>query len=76
MLRFNFEGKIQYLSIERYTVEILLLLVLFLVLEWNSRENEHPITGKFTMLKAILIITAIFFLGVYSNPSNFIYFQF
>ena len=76
MFRFNFEGGIQYLDFERYTVELLLLLALFVVLEWNSREREHPIAGKFKTLKAILIIIAILTLGVYSDPSNFIYFQF
>lgn len=76
MFRLNFEGNIQYLDFEHYTVELLLLLGIFVILEWNSRENEHPIAGKFKSLKAILIIMAILIFGVYSNPSNFIYFQF
>jgi D-alanyl-lipoteichoic acid acyltransferase DltB (MBOAT superfamily) len=76
MLQFNFEGKIQYLEFERYTVELLLLLGIFVVLEWNSREQEHPIAGKFTILKALAIILMIVVFGVYSNPSDFIYFQF
>ena len=76
MLQFNFEGKIQYLEFERYTVELLLLLGIFVVLEWNSREQEHPIAGKFIILKSLTIILMIIVFGVYSNPSNFIYFQF
>lgn len=76
MFSFNFKGKIQYLDFERYTVELVLMLGIFIVLEWNSREKEHPIAGKFIMLKTMAIIAAILIFGVYSNPSNFIYFQF
>ena len=76
MFRFNFEGGIQFLDFERYSVELLLLLSLFVIVEWNSREKEHPISGKFTTLKAIVVIVAILIFGAYSNPTNFIYFQF
>lgn len=76
MFRFNFDGGIQYLEFERYTVEFLLMLGLFIVLEWQAREREHFIAGKRATLKAILILIVILILGVYSNPSDFIYFQF
>ncbi len=76
MFRFNFEGGIQFLAFERYSVELLLLLGLFLVFEWNSREREHPIAGKLVKLKAIVIVIAILMLGVFSSPVDFIYFQF
>jgi alginate O-acetyltransferase complex protein AlgI len=76
MVSFDFKGKIQYLDFERYTIELLFLLGLFVVLEWNSREKEHPIVGKFSILKALAILIAIVVFGAYSNPSDFIYFQF
>lgn len=76
MLSFNFDGKIQYLDFERYTLEFLLMIILFIILEWNSREKEHPITGKYITLKVLAILIAILVFGVYSNPTNFIYFQF
>jgi len=76
MFRFNFEGGIQFLEFERYSVEFLLVLGLFIVFEWNSREREHPIAGKMVELKAIVVVLAILILGVFSSPSDFIYFQF
>jgi alginate O-acetyltransferase complex protein AlgI len=76
MFRFNFDGGIQFMEFERYSIELLLLLPLFIVIEWNSREQEHPIRGKWTRLKALAIVTAILVLGVYSSPTDFIYFQF
>ncbi|MFV8342104.1 MBOAT family O-acyltransferase [Flavobacterium sp. XS2P39] len=76
MFSFNFEGKIQFLIFERYTIELLLMLGLFVVLEWNAREREHFIAGKFAALKAVSIIMMILVFGVFSSPSDFIYFQF
>lgn len=76
MFRFNFDGGIQFLEFERYSIELLLLLTLFILIEWNSREHEHPIVGKWSRLKALAIVTAILVLGVYSSPTDFIYFQF
>jgi alginate O-acetyltransferase complex protein AlgI len=74
--QFNFEGKIQYLNFERYTVEFLLMLFLFILIEWNSREREHPINGNKITLKAIIALLLILVFGSYSSPSDFIYFQF
>ena len=73
---FNFEGKVQYLSIERYSVELLLLVFGFIIVEWFSRENEHPFFGKLTQVKLLFVVCLILILGVFSKASNFIYFQF
>ena len=73
---FNIEGKIQYLSIERYSVELLLLLFGFVIVEWFSREHQQPFFGKNSAIKLLIIIGMIIIFGVYSNASDFIYFQF
>ncbi|MFV5692431.1 MBOAT family O-acyltransferase [Flavobacterium sp. LT1R49] len=76
MFKFDFKGGIQFLDFERYSIELLLLLLFFILIEWNSRENEHPFYGKYINLKVILIVLLILVLGVFSSPSDFIYFQF
>ncbi len=73
---FKGDFTIQYFSFERYSPELLLLVLLFIITEWFSREYEHPIFGKYQMGKALLIITGILVLGSFSNISDFIYFQF
>ncbi|SNR36520.1 MBOAT family O-acyltransferase [Lutibacter flavus] len=72
----NFNFKIEYLSIERYNIELLLLISVFLIIEWVNRNNEHPISGKLSYIKMTGIILMILVFGVYSDHQNFIYFQF
>ena len=72
----NQHFEIQYLSIERYNIELLFLILFFVVLEWFSREKEEPISGRMYWFKLSLIISMIIALGSYSNPQDFIYFQF
>ena len=43
---FNFGFDIQHLVIDRYSVEILVLLGLFVLIEWFNRKYEHPFRGK------------------------------
>lgn len=76
MFSLNFEGGIEYLSNERYSIELTGLLLLFIYFEWNARTEEHPFTGKFKILKGIIIILALLGFGVFSKASDFIYFQF
>jgi D-alanyl-lipoteichoic acid acyltransferase DltB (MBOAT superfamily) len=66
----------QYFSIERYSNELLLLLVLLVIVEWNSRTKIEPISGKYSWLKLGLCLAAIVALGVFSDYKEFIYFQF
>ncbi|MDC1325660.1 MBOAT family protein [Ulvibacter sp.] len=66
----------QYLSIERYSIEIVLLIILFVLVEWCSRNQEHPFIGKFKSIYLTVTIFLIIILGVYSDHSDFIYFQF
>jgi D-alanyl-lipoteichoic acid acyltransferase DltB (MBOAT superfamily) len=67
---------IQYLNIERYSIELFVLIFIFILLEWFHKQYEHPFSGKLKWLKLIGIITMILMLGVYSNHQEFIYFQF
>ena len=68
--------KIQYLENERYSYEILLLIFIFILVEWNARTKIEPISGRYSWLKVTLCIAAIVALGTYSDYKEFIYFQF
>jgi alginate O-acetyltransferase complex protein AlgI len=76
ILNFDFQFKFQYLAIERYAYELLFLVAFFILIEWNSREKEHPFFGKYALLKLSICIFGILTLGVYSDSKQFIYFQF
>ncbi|OAB27862.1 D-alanyl-lipoteichoic acid acyltransferase DltB, MBOAT superfamily [Flavobacterium fryxellicola] len=66
----------QYLENERYNYELLLLIAVFIVVEWHSRTHVEPISGKYSWLKLGLCLIAIIALGTYSDYKEFIYFQF
>jgi len=68
--------KLTYLSIERYSVEILLLIGVFLLFEWFHRTKEHPFGGRWNFIKLTFVILMLLTLGVYSDHQQFIYFQF
>jgi alginate O-acetyltransferase complex protein AlgI len=68
--------ELQYLSIERYNIEMLLLLGIFILMEWFHRHLEHPFTGRYKLVKIIAIILMLLTLGVYSEQQEFIYFHF
>jgi D-alanyl-lipoteichoic acid acyltransferase DltB (MBOAT superfamily) len=76
LFSFDFHNAIQYLSIERYAPELMILISIFIIVEWHSRENEHPFFGKWINLKLVLTILGIITLGIYSDVKDFIYFQF
>ncbi|WP_296150933.1 MBOAT family O-acyltransferase, partial [uncultured Flavobacterium sp.] len=66
LFSFNFKGGVEYLSVERYSVELIFLLFLFLIFEWTSREFEHPFSRGFKQLKLLLVLIFIILFGVYS----------
>lgn len=66
----------QYLDNERYNCELILLVLLFTVVEWNNRAKVEPLSGKKSMLKIALAIAAIIAFGTFSDYKEFIYFQF
>jgi D-alanyl-lipoteichoic acid acyltransferase DltB (MBOAT superfamily) len=68
--------KPQFLSNQRYNFEILFLILPFILVEWNNRTKQEPISGRFSSLRLALCIIAILALGTYSNYTEFIYFQF
>jgi D-alanyl-lipoteichoic acid acyltransferase DltB (MBOAT superfamily) len=72
----NMDFKLQYLTIERYNIEMMILIILFIAIEWISQTKEQPIYGKYRFLKTISILFLILVFGVYSEHSEFIYFQF
>lgn len=66
----------QYFSIERYNYELVLLVLVFVLVEWNNRHKIEPISGKYSWIKLGLCLAAIVALGVFSDYKEFIYFQF
>jgi D-alanyl-lipoteichoic acid acyltransferase DltB (MBOAT superfamily) len=72
----NWEFKEQYFAIERYNNELVYLLLLFIVVEWNFKGKIEPISGNYSWLKLTLCIAAIIALGIFSDSKEFIYFQF
>ncbi|MEW4922276.1 MBOAT family O-acyltransferase [Algibacter sp. 2305UL17-15] len=76
LFSFNFDNGLQYLSIERYAPELMLLISCFILVEWHSRAQEHPFFGTWRNFKLISALVGLITLGVYSNVTDFIYFQF
>ena len=74
MVNGNFSS--QYLDNERYNYEILLLLFVFVWVEWQYKTKVEPISGRFATLKMAACLAAIIMLGTYSDYKEFIYFQF
>ena len=66
----------QYLDNERYNYELLLILGIFVLVEWNNRTKLEPLSGKRNMLKLAFAIIAIMAFGTFSDYKEFIYFQF
>ena len=75
-LFFKFTYGIQHLVIDRYSVEILVVLGIFVLIEWFHRKYEHPFIGKLKWAKIVAVIVMLITLGVYSDYQQFIYFQF
>ncbi|PXY42019.1 membrane-bound O-acyltransferase family protein [Flavobacterium cheongpyeongense] len=72
----NKEFGFQYLDNERYNYELLLMIGLFVLVEWNSRAKIEPLSGKRSLLKLAFAIMAIMAFGTFSDYKEFIYFQF
>jgi len=66
----------QYLKNERYNYEIVLLILLFIGIEWRFRNQLEPLSGRYSWFKVALCLIGIVVLGVFSDYKSFIYFQF
>jgi len=66
----------QYLDNERYSYELLIILGIFVLVEWNNRTKVEPLSGKRNMLKLAFAVIAIMAFGTFSDYKEFIYFQF
>jgi hypothetical protein len=71
---FHFES--QYFTNERYNYELLLLVFVFVGVEWLNRSKVEPFSGKLSWIKVAIAIITLLTLGVYSDYKEFIYFQF
>jgi hypothetical protein len=72
----DFHFNPQYLNNERYNYELLLLVLVFIGVEWFNRSKVEPLSGRASWVKVSLAILALLALGVYSDYKEFIYFQF
>lgn len=72
----NWHFSEEYFRIERYSHNLIPLVLLFVLVEWNHRHKLEPISGKYSWLKLSLCLAAILALGVFSDYKEFIYFQF
>jgi D-alanyl-lipoteichoic acid acyltransferase DltB (MBOAT superfamily) len=65
------------LKIARFSVEIIPLIIILLLFEWFSRNEEFPlVTKKNSFVKVSLVILLISMFGSFSSIQEFIYFQF
>lgn len=65
------------LNNERYAFEMLPLILLFVLIEWVSRQSETPLTsGKWLTVRSVVVIAMILMFGNFVDYSSFIYFAF
>ena len=72
----NWNFSEEYFRIERYNHNLIPLVLIFVLVEWNNRHKIEPISGKYSWLKLSLCLATILALGVFSDYKQFIYFQF
>ena len=66
----------QYLIIERYNYELLIMIFLFVIFEWMNKYKLEPFSGKYSYPKIALGLIVLLLFGVYTEYKSFIYFQF
>ena len=76
ILKFNFHNSINYMGIDRYNIEMIPLIILFIILDSIGVNKETPLFGKYSFYKTAIVLCLIVLLGVFSNQKDFIYFQF
>lgn len=74
---FKMNFKLEMLEIERYSFEIIPLILILLGIEWFSRNKEFPLySTKPNYIGVSFIIAMILIFGSFSEAQDFIYFQF
>jgi alginate O-acetyltransferase complex protein AlgI len=66
----------QYLANQRYSDELLLLILIFIGIEWRYRTQVEPLSGSYSWAKVSFCLVGIALWGVFSDYKEFIYFQF
>ena len=72
----SFNKILVYLPTNRYSLELMAMLAIFILIEWMSRTHEHPMHGRRRTVKAVGVVFAILIFGSFSEVQQFIYFQF
>lgn len=72
----HFELHTEYLNVERYSIEMMPLILFFIIIEWVHRRFEHPFIGKYREVKVMAALVLLMLFGVFSDHQSFIYFQF
>ena len=68
---------IDYLGgIERYSFEIVFLILILILFEWIYRKKETPFEGKIKNVNEVIVLLLLLIFGQFTNHSSFIYFQF
>ena len=74
---FHFDMQIELLQIERYSFEMIPLLLVLIGIEWVCRKQEFPLyASKYDYIKTMGILIMILLFGSFSTLQDFIYFQF
>lgn len=74
---FTFNFEFEMLRIERYSIEIIPLILILLFIEWTNRKKEFPFASQEeSFLKVSFLISLIILFGNYTDIQTFIYFQF
>ena len=69
--------KIEQIRLERFSFEMVPLIILLLIIEWFYRKSEFPFDSKDkSLLQMSFLIAFIIIMGNYSKMESFIYFQF
>ena len=65
------------LKLNRFAFELLPLISMLILIEWFSRQKDHPIKNvKYPTVFMLFIVLLIVLFGSFSNIQEFIYFQF
>ncbi|NGX84079.1 MBOAT family protein [Aequorivita sp. KMM 9714] len=74
---FKGDFSIEMLRLERFSFELLPLILILLGIEWFSRNSEFPLcSAKPSYIKVGVVIIMILVFGSFSIAQDFIYFQF